>query len=113
MAQNQNYTEKAREAIVSGQRITEEKKLAQYEPETLLSALVDQSDGIVPQILQRLQVEPERVSREVASLVDRAPKLQISSEAIVSQGLRKALTDAETEAAGFGDEYISTEHLLL
>ena len=113
MAQNQNYAEKAREAIVSGQRITEEKKLAQYEPETLLSSLVDQSDGIVPQILQRLQVEPERVSREVASLVDRAPKLQISSEAIVSQGLRKALTDAETEAAGFGDEYISTEHLLL
>ena len=113
MAQNQNYTDKAREAIVSGQRITEEKKLAQYESETLLSALIDQADGIVPQILQRLQVDPSQASREVMALVDRAPKLQISSDAIVSAGLRKALTDAETEAAGFGDEYISTEHLLL
>lgn len=113
MAQNQNYTDKAREAIVSGQRITEEKKLAQYEPETLLSALVDQGEGIVPQILQRLQLNPSDISREVMALVDRAPKLQISSDAIVSQGLRQALTHAETEAQGFGDEYISTEHLLL
>ena len=113
MAQNQNYTDKAREAIVAGQRITEEKRLAQYEPETLLAALIDQSDGIVPQILQRLQLDPQQIGREVATLVERAPKLQISSDAIVSQGLRKALAQAETEAQGFGDEYISTEHLLL
>lgn len=113
MAQNQNFTDKAREAIVSGQQITESKKLAQYEPETLLLALVDQADGIVPQILQRLSLDPAQISQEVAALVDRAPKLQISSDAIVSQGLRKALNDAETEARSFGDEYISTEHLLL
>lgn len=113
MAQNQNFTDKAREAIVSGQQITESKKLAQYEPETLLLALIDQADGIVPQILQRLSLAPAQISQEVAALVDRAPKLQISSDAIVSQGLRKALNDAETEARSFGDEYISTEHLLL
>ena len=113
MAQNQNYTDKAREAIVAGQRITEEKKLSQYEPETLLAALIDQPDGIVPQILQRSQVEPAQILREVNELVDQAPKLQISSDAIVSQGLRQALTKAETEAQGFGDEFISTEHLLL
>lgn len=113
MAQNQNYTDKAREAIVAGQRMTEEKKLAQYEPETLLAAIVDQTDGIVPQILQRMQIDPSQFHREVMGLVDRAPKLQISSDAIVSAGLRTALNNAETEARGFGDEYISTEHLLL
>lgn len=113
MALNQQYTEKAREAIVSGQRTTEERRLAQYEPEALLSALVDQADGIVPQILQRLQLDVATISRETQQLVDRAPKLQISSDPIVSAGLRRALQAAETEAGQFGDEFISTEHLLL
>ncbi len=113
MAQNQNYTDKAREAIVSGQTITESNKLAQYEPEALLLALIQQQEGIVPQIIQRLGLDVAHLARETTALVDRAPKLQISSDPIVSQGLRKALTSAETEANGFGDEFISTEHLLL
>ncbi len=113
MAANQQYTEKAREAIIAGQRITEERKLAQFEPEALLLALVEQSDGIVPQILQRMQLDPATIVRETNALVDRAPKLQISSDAIVSAGLRKALQQAESEAAQFGDEFISTEHLFL
>jgi ATP-dependent Clp protease ATP-binding subunit ClpB len=113
MAANQQYTEKAREAIVSGQRITEERKLAQYEPESLLLALVEQEDGIIPQVLQRMQLEPAKIARETTALVDRAPKLQISSDPIVSAGLRRALQAAETEASQFGDEFISTEHLFL
>jgi ATP-dependent Clp protease ATP-binding subunit ClpB len=113
MAANQQYTEKAREAIVTGQRITEERKLAQYEPEALLLALVEQTDGTIPQVLQRMQLDPVQIAREVTSLVERAPKLQISSDPIVSAGLRRALQTAETEAAQFGDEFISTEHLFL
>ncbi|HWV24896.1 MAG TPA: ATP-dependent chaperone ClpB [Thermomicrobiales bacterium] len=113
MASNQQYTEKARQAIVEGQKITEQHKLAQYEPEVLLHALVTQDDGIVPQILQRLSVDPKTISGETTKLIERAPKLQFSSEAIISSGLRRALETAETEARQFGDEYISAEHLLL
>jgi ATP-dependent Clp protease ATP-binding subunit ClpB len=113
MATNQNFTEKARQAIVAGQKITQNEKLAQYEPEALLVGLVDQPDGIVPQIVQRLGLEPATILREARALVERAPKLQYSAEAVVSGNLRKALQDAETEAQQFGDEYLSTEHLLL
>ena len=113
MASNQNFTEKARQAIVAGQQLTQEKNLSQYEPEALLVALVDQADGIVPQILQRLGIEPNTVLQEARALVDRAPKLQYSAEAVISGGLRKALQDAERQAQQFGDEYLSTEHLLL
>ena len=113
MAQNQNFTEKARQAIVAGQQITEEHKLSQYEPEALLVGLIDQPDGIVPQILQRLGLDPANVLREARSLVERAPKLQYSAEAVVSPALRRALQAAEREAQQFGDEYLSTEHLLL
>jgi ATP-dependent Clp protease ATP-binding subunit ClpB len=113
MATNQNFTEKARQAIVAGQNITQERNLSQYEPEALLVGLVDQPDGVVPQILQRLDIDPTTVLREANALVDRAPKLQYSAEAVVSPSLRRALQDAERQAQQFGDEYISTEHLFL
>ncbi len=113
MASNQRFTDKARDAIVAGQQLTSELRLAQYEPETLLHALAAQADGIVPQVLQRLGVNPADIVRESQALVDRAPKLQYSSDAVVSSGLRQALQQAESEAQSFGDEYVSAEHLLL
>ncbi len=113
MAMNFQFTDKAREAIVAGQRTTEERRLAQFEPEALLLALVQQADGIVPRVLHTLGVDPTRVAREVELGLERAPKLQFSSEAVVSAGLRRALQAAESEAKQFGDEYLSTEHLLL
>ncbi|MGC4106014.1 MAG: ATP-dependent chaperone ClpB [Thermomicrobiales bacterium] len=113
MATNQQFTEKAREAVLAGQQITEEKKLAQYEPEALLYGLVEQADGVVPQILQRLGVTPAELMPEIVQLLDRAPKLQYSADAVVSSGLRRALQTAEAEARQFGDEYISAEHLFL
>ena len=113
MATNQNFTEKARQAIIAGQQLTEEHRLSQYEPEALLVGLIDQPDGIVPQILQRLGLDPANVLGDAQALVERAPKLQYSAEAVVSPALRRALQAAEREARQFGDEYLSTEHLLL
>ncbi|HEU0165289.1 MAG TPA: ATP-dependent chaperone ClpB [Thermomicrobiales bacterium] len=113
MATNQQFTEKAREAVLAGQQITEEKKLAQFEPEALLYGLVIQGDGVVPQILQRLGVDPAQLLREVEVLIDQAPKLQYSADPVVSSGLRRALQTAESEARQFGDEFISAEHLFL
>ena len=113
MATKQKFTEKAHEAIVTGQRATEARRLSQFEPEALLLGLLEQSDGVVPQTLLRMGVDPAKASRETTALLDAAPKLQYSSEPVVSSSLRKALQAAEGEARQFGDEYVSTEHLLL
>jgi len=113
MATNQQFTEKAREAIVAGQELTSENNLAQYEPETLLKALVAQSDGVVPQVLQRLGADPAALLRSIDALIDRSPRLQFSADAVVSAGLKRALEYAESEARQFGDDYVSAEHLLL
>ncbi len=113
MSSNQRFTDKAREAIIAGQQLTVEHKLAQFEPEALLRALAVQADGIVPQVLQRLDVDPALVAREADALIERSPKLQFSADAVVSSGLRQALQHAETEANAFGDEFVSAEHLLL
>lgn len=113
MASNQRFTEKAREAILAGQRVTEQDKLAQYEPEALLLGLAEQADGIVPQVFQRLGADPADIARELRAQVARAPKLQFSADPVVSSTLRQSLQHAETEASSMGDEFVSTEHLLL
>ncbi|HYJ13485.1 MAG TPA: Clp protease N-terminal domain-containing protein, partial [Thermomicrobiales bacterium] len=113
MASTQRFTEKAREAIVAGQRITEELRMAQYDPEALLKALATQDGGVVPQILQRLGVDPFAVEREVTQQLERGPKLQYSADPVVSKSLQQVLQHAEAEASTFGDEFVSTEHLFL
>jgi ATP-dependent Clp protease ATP-binding subunit ClpB len=113
MATNQRFTERAQEAIVDAQRITQERKLSQLEPEAILAALLSQSDGIVPQIVLRSQVDlPDLIAANERAL-GTLPSLQYSSEPTVSSATRKVLDTAQQEASQFGDEYISTEHLLL
>jgi len=58
MATNQRFTEKAQEALIAAQRETENRRLAQLEPEALLFGLVAQPDGIVPQVLLKAGVDP-------------------------------------------------------
>ncbi len=113
MATQQRFTDKAQEAIVVAQRETEQRRLAQLEPEALLAGLLASSDGVVVQTLLKLDVDPATIRREVETALDRAPKLQYSAEASIGSGMRKALQAAEDEARRFGDEYVSAEHLLL
>src|SRR5688500_16576242 len=113
MATNQQFTEKAQQAILAAQRTTQERRLSQLETEALLVALLEQGDGVVPQALLKLNVDPQQAMRAATAELDRAPKLQFSAEAAVGSGLRKALQKAEDEAKRFGDEYVSTEHLFL
>jgi ATP-dependent Clp protease ATP-binding subunit ClpB len=113
MAAPNTFTEKAQEAIVEAQRVTGERKLAQLEPEAILAALIGQQDGIVPQVLHKIGADPVVVLRETEAAITRLPVLQFSAEASVAQSVRKLLEVAGNEAKQLGDEYISTEHLLI
>ena len=103
MATNQRFTEKAQEAIITGQSETEARKLSQFEPTALLYGLLEQADGIVPQVLLKLGLDPATVRREVTAELDRAPKLQYSADPTISSQLRAVLQKAESEASQFGD----------
>jgi len=113
MATNQRFTEKAQAAIVRAQRLTEERKLSQLEPEAVLFALLSDSEGVPPQVLLKAGIDPAIVVKEVGVELDRLPKLQFSAEPTLSSGARKAFEQAENEAKQFGDDFMSTEHLLL
>ncbi|MEO5985957.1 MAG: Clp protease N-terminal domain-containing protein, partial [Candidatus Limnocylindria bacterium] len=108
------FTQRATEAIVSAQQLAETEGHPQLEVAHLLLVLVEQPDGVVPAVLNRMGVAPqsvaERLRAELATLpkvAGTAQQLQLGNEA------RRVLTDAHAVAERMRDEYVSTEHLLL
>ena len=55
------YTEKAQEAVLAAQQLAEQANNAQVEPEHLLVALVDQKDGIIPDLLRKMNADPAAI----------------------------------------------------
>jgi len=106
-------TIKAQEALRDAQAIAEEHGNQQLEPEHLLLALIRQEDGIVPPILDKLEVDRKRLEQDVEQAVEALPKVSGVGEIYVSPYLSRVLNASLKEAKEFRDEYVSTEHLLL
>jgi ATP-dependent Clp protease ATP-binding subunit ClpB len=79
----------------------------------LLSALLHQEEGIVVPILQKLEVNVGLVQQRASEAIDRMARTEGGAEANLSRDLRKALDQALDVAHELGDDYVSTEHLLL
>ncbi len=109
----QKYTEKAQEAIVAAQRMADERNNPQVEPEHVLLALVGQKEGIVPEIIRKMNVDPAAVTTALRAEVEKFPTAYGGSQAGLSPRLRAISDAAEKEAERLKDEYVSTEHLLL
>jgi ATP-dependent Clp protease ATP-binding subunit ClpB len=108
------FTEKAREAIAAAQASAEQQRNSQLEPEHLLLALIGQTDGVVPRILERLGADLREVTRELQQAVEALPTLgSAPSQLMISDRLRSVMDRAQEEMRQLNDEYVSTEHLLL
>jgi ATP-dependent Clp protease ATP-binding subunit ClpB len=107
------YTEKAQEAVLAAQRLAEQMSHAQLEPEHLLVALVEQREGIVPEVLRKMSADPAQIAQAARDLLARIPQAYGGSQPSLSPRF-KAVTDlAQAEADRLKDEYVSTEHLLV
>ena len=107
------YTEKAQEAVYSAQELAQKHNHGQIDVEHLALALLRQRDGVVPQILAKLDTPPERVAQEIEAELGRLPKAYGPTQLHASQRLSALLRSAQEEAERMHDEYVSTEHLLL
>ena len=83
------------------------------EGEHVLWGLLDQPDGVVPKILQKLEVDPARLKRQVEAALERLPRVHGAGGIYLSKGLSEIIDAAWKEAERLKDEYLSTEHLLL
>src|SRR5215467_4796103 len=107
------YTEKAREAVAAAVDLAQQKNNPQVEPEHLLYALVDQRDGIVPELLRKMNVDPAALGRDVQTAIGKLPSAYGGAQPGMSPRLKLVTDQAQAEADRLKDEYVSTEHLLI
>jgi len=106
------YTQKAQEAIIAAQEAASRLESPVLDVEHLLSALVEPDDGIPAETLRRLGVDLPAFRGELAAALARRARIA-GGQLSLDPRARKAFDRAEEEARRLGDEYVSTEHLLL
>ena len=108
-------TIKAQEALQAAQGIAGEASSQVIEPEHLLKALLDQADGIVRPIVQKVGADPDALGVRVTSAVEGAPAVtgEGLTQASVGPRLNSVLSEAFKVAEKLKDAYVSTEHLLV
>ncbi len=85
------------------------------QPEHLLKAILEQPDGVVVPVLQKMGVEPSTVLAETNQLIDKLPKVSGSGagQSYMSQDFKQVLDQAFKNASSMQDEYVSQEHLFM
>jgi ATP-dependent Clp protease ATP-binding subunit ClpB len=110
-------TQKSQEAFADAQSKAVTYGHVEVDGEHLLWALVNQADGLVPRLLQRMDIRPEQIGKEIEGELERRPRVSgpgvEPGKIYVSQRLSRILVEAESEAKRLKDEYVSVEHLLM
>ncbi len=108
------FTLKAREAVQSAQALALENNHQEITPLHLVRALMEQREGVVVPILQRLGVDVAALRSRVGAEIEKLPEVYGSAgQAYASPLLQNVLGAAWTESQQLKDEYVSTEHLLI
>src|SRR5258707_2068173 len=107
------FTVKAQEALQESQAIARKRDHQEILPEHLLAALLEQQDGLVPPLLQRVGAEPRLVQQRLEDELRKVAQVHGGEGGHLSQRTLKVLDAAEAEAGKMKGEYVSTEHNLL
>jgi ATP-dependent Clp protease ATP-binding subunit ClpB len=108
------FTVKAQEAVQRANNLASEHGNPELLPLHLLAALLEDKEGIVPPVLEKIGIGPQAVLSEVYREIEKLPKVTgEATQATLSNSVNKLLEQAFKEASNFKDEYVSTEHLLL
>ena len=108
------FTVKAQEAVQRASQLASEHGNPELLPLHLLAALLEDKEGIVPPVLEKIGIGPQAVLAEVYKELEKLPKVSgDAAQPTFSNEVNKLLEQAFKEASNFKDEYVSTEHLLL
>ena len=109
------FTQKSVEAVQAAQQMASARQNQQIEQEHLLLALLEQQEGLIPQLMQKAGVEPAALRQKLTAAVERLPQVSGSGagQMYLSRDLEQALNEAEKIAREMHDEYTSVEHLML
>ena len=109
------FTQKSVEAVQAAQQMASARQNQQIEQEHLLLALLEQKEGLIPQLMQKAGVDATSLRQKLTAAVERLPQVSGSGagQMYLSRDLEQALNEAERIAREMHDEYTSVEHLML
>ena len=109
------FTQKSVEAIQAAQQLAGERHNQQIRQEHLLLCLLEQKEGLIPQLMQKIGIDPTALRQKLTAAVERLPQVSGSGagQMYLSRELEQALNEAEKIAGEMHDEYTSVEHLML
>ncbi|NUQ38563.1 MAG: AAA family ATPase [Caldilineales bacterium] len=117
--QFERYTERAQDVFMRAYEILNRFQHSQADTEHIFLALVEQADGTVRQLLGHLKINPEQVQRDLEEILKRSPRGSgpsmggATGQIYITPRLNRLNQIAAEESERLGDQYISTEHLLL
>ena len=109
----ENYTIKSQEAIQEASSIALRNKSSEIGAEHVLQALLEQKDGLIAPIVDRIGVSSADLLKKVKSAVEENPQVSGAAQVYFSNEMQRILANAESEMSALHDQYLSTEHILL
>jgi ATP-dependent Clp protease ATP-binding subunit ClpB len=113
----QKFTQKSLEAIQEAQNIAIEYQNMQIEEEHLLYSLVNQNDGLISQLLTKLNIDTYSFNLKLKQIVESIPRVtgpgRESGKIYISQEVDRILVDSEIHASRMKDEFVSVEHIMI
>ncbi|MBR4718732.1 MAG: ATP-dependent chaperone ClpB [Lachnospiraceae bacterium] len=106
------FTQKSREALNDIEQIAMDNGNQEMVQAHLLYALLSQDDGLIPKMIEKMEINLPYFKNSVQKIIDGRPKVQ-GGKRYWSQHLNDAVLSAEKELKVFGDEYVSVEHIML
>ena len=109
----QKFTQKAIEAINDCEKLAIQHGNQEIEQEHLLLALVTQEGGLIPKLIEKMEIDLPYFTADAEALVEKRVKVSGAGNVYVGKKLNEVLISAEDEAKAFGDSYVSVECLFL
>ncbi len=112
----QKYTQKSLEAIQSAQSLYNEYQNAEIGQEHLLTALLEQDNGLIVQLMTKMNIDSNSMARQARAAVEKLPHVsggRDASRLYVTADMQKTLNEAEATADRMKDDFVSVEHLFL
>ena len=106
-------TIKAMDALQEASSVARQNDHAEITNEHILIALLEQKDGIIAPLVERIGMDAGALAGQARRLLDSLPRVSGAANLTLSQAAQRTLAKAEGEMSALGDDYLSTEHLLL
>ena len=107
------FTQKSIEAVNQCEKLAYDHGNQEIEEEHLLVAFLQQEDGLIPKLIEKMEIDTAHFTKNAESKLAQRPKVSGAGQIYVGKDLNNVLIHAEDEAKAMGDEYVSVEHLFL